>query len=211
MPEVKGVQFIKGGLVHNYYPGKDQDKLHLYDYCVVETEHGLQVGKVIHPAKHVSKQHLPDKLKPILRHATEKDHEQFAQNEEKEKEGINLLQQSEFYMERLRGNQISMIFQEPNAALNPILSINDQISESFLIHQRDKMCDTIIAELKEEINTSPSPLKKYQLVLFERQAQNPNDIVVKLFSKIPVLKSWNRRLYKEATKRSIDIVSKLII
>ena len=37
----------------------------------------------------------------------------------------DLLRQSESYMRALRGDSISMIFQEPNAALNPIMSIGD--------------------------------------------------------------------------------------
>jgi ABC-type dipeptide/oligopeptide/nickel transport system ATPase component len=48
--------------------------------------------------------------------------------------GVDLLQQSETYMEGLRGDHISMIFQEPSAALNPTMSIGDQVSESFLFH-----------------------------------------------------------------------------
>ncbi len=130
-------------------------------------------------------------------------------DKENEQEGIDLLQQSEIFMQQLRGDRISMIFQEPNTALNPILSIDYQISESFLIHCKAEMRDTVIAELKEEINTSPTPLKKFQLAMFERQAQNPNDVVTKILSKIPLLKRWEQRLYKEATKCSIEIVGKL--
>ena len=37
-------------------------------------------------------------------------------DEEDKKKAVDLLQQSESYMESLRGDQISMIFQEPNAA-----------------------------------------------------------------------------------------------
>ena len=38
-------------------------------------------------------------------------------------------------MRQVRGNEIGMIFQEPMNALNPVRSIGDQISESFLLHQ----------------------------------------------------------------------------
>ena len=50
--------------------------------------------------------------------------------------GIDLLAQSEAYMENLRGDRISMIFQEPNAALNPTMSIGQQVSVSFLFHKK---------------------------------------------------------------------------
>ena len=52
---------------------------------------------------------------------------------------VDLVQQSDDYLCGLRGNQISMIFQEPNAALNPIMSIGNQIAESFLIHRRQEL------------------------------------------------------------------------
>jgi len=54
-------------------------------------------------------------------------------------EAVDLLAQSEVYMQQLRGNQISMIFQEPNAALNPIMSIGEQVVESYLLHQYDDL------------------------------------------------------------------------
>ena len=38
-------------------------------------------------------------------------------------------------MEKIRGNQISMIFQEPMTALNPVLSIRRQLTEPFFIHR----------------------------------------------------------------------------
>ena len=57
---------------------------------------------------------------------------------ENQQRGVDLLQQSEAYLEHLRGDQISMIFQEPNAALNPIMSIGDQVAESFLFHKRKR-------------------------------------------------------------------------
>jgi peptide/nickel transport system ATP-binding protein len=38
-------------------------------------------------------------------------------------------------MRRIRGNKISMIFQEPMTSLNPLLRIGDQISEPIMLHQ----------------------------------------------------------------------------
>ena len=39
-------------------------------------------------------------------------------------------------MQRLRGAEIAMIFQEPMSALNPVYTIGEQISESLLLHER---------------------------------------------------------------------------
>lgn len=51
-------------------------------------------------------------------------------------DGIDLLQKSEAEMYQIRGNQISMIFQEPMTSLNPLFTIGDQIMESVMLHQR---------------------------------------------------------------------------
>ncbi|MDX2177896.1 MAG: ABC transporter ATP-binding protein [Candidatus Sumerlaeia bacterium] len=47
----------------------------------------------------------------------------------------DLLQLSQKEMRRIRGNQISMIFQEPMTSLNPVFTIGDQIGEVFRTHQ----------------------------------------------------------------------------
>lgn len=50
-------------------------------------------------------------------------------------DGENLLTKSVQEMRRIRGNQISMIFQEPMTSLNPVFTIGNQIMESVLLHQ----------------------------------------------------------------------------
>ncbi len=49
-------------------------------------------------------------------------------------EGRDLMAVSDREMESVRGREISMIFQEPAAALNPVLTIGEQISEAILTH-----------------------------------------------------------------------------
>jgi oligopeptide/dipeptide ABC transporter ATP-binding protein len=51
-------------------------------------------------------------------------------------EGSDLLGLSESQMEDIRGNHISMIFQEPMTSLNPLLTVGRQISEAIALHQR---------------------------------------------------------------------------
>ena len=50
--------------------------------------------------------------------------------------GENLLEFNDTRMRRLRGNEISMIFQEPMTALNPVYTVGDQIMEAIRLHQR---------------------------------------------------------------------------
>src|SRR6202023_1139633 len=50
-------------------------------------------------------------------------------------DGRNLLDLSEAEMEAIRGNDISMIFQEPMTSLNPLLTIGRQIGEAMVLHR----------------------------------------------------------------------------
>jgi oligopeptide/dipeptide ABC transporter ATP-binding protein len=50
-------------------------------------------------------------------------------------EGKDLVRASEEEMIQVRGNRISMIFQQPQTALNPVFKVGDQISEVLGIHQ----------------------------------------------------------------------------
>jgi len=50
-------------------------------------------------------------------------------------EGTNLRELSEAEMEAVRGNDISMIFQEPMTSLNPLMTIGRQISEAIALHR----------------------------------------------------------------------------
>jgi peptide/nickel transport system ATP-binding protein len=124
-------------------------------------------------------------------------------------QAIDLLQQTESYMQALRGDSISMIFQEPNAALNPIMSIGDQVSESFLFHRKAEMCKIINADLNADDCRTFYPLKKVLQVLYRTGEKKPDAWILKAISRIPILKRWDQRLRKEALRRSIEIIEKL--
>jgi oligopeptide/dipeptide ABC transporter ATP-binding protein len=47
----------------------------------------------------------------------------------------NLLTASEKEMQKIRGGEIAMIFQEPMTSLNPVFTVGDQITEAILLHQ----------------------------------------------------------------------------
>jgi peptide/nickel transport system ATP-binding protein len=124
-------------------------------------------------------------------------------------EGTDLLQQTESYMRAIRGDSISMIFQEPNAALNPIMSIGDQVSESFLFHRKGGMCKKINADLNAADCRTVYPLKKVLQALYRTGEKNPDSWILKVMGRIPILKRWDRRLRQEALRRSIEIIEKL--
>lgn len=55
--------------------------------------------------------------------------------------GKDLLGLSEREMRSIRGNKISMIFQEPMSSLNPVLTVGAQIEESLRLHGKDTETD----------------------------------------------------------------------
>ena len=122
---------------------------------------------------------------------------------------IDLLQQSESYMENLRGDKISMIFQEPNAALNPIMSIGDQVSESFLFHRKEEMCRTVLENLDAQGDHTVFPVKPFLRGIYNMAKRAPDSFMFKCIGKVPIIKHWDKRLRKEAIRRSVEIIEKL--
>ena len=94
-------------------------------------------------------------------------------NQEDQKKGIDLLKRSEAYMRSIRGNDISMIFQEASTALNPVLSIKEQVGESFYFHRRPEMLEKTIAQLDEELDKGPivpvAAWRRFQRYFFSRE------------------------------------------
>ncbi len=50
-------------------------------------------------------------------------------------DGKNVLKMTDSELEAMRGNDVAMIFQDPMTALNPVMTIGDQIAESIELHQ----------------------------------------------------------------------------
>ncbi|MGD9972670.1 MAG: ABC transporter ATP-binding protein [Desulfatirhabdiaceae bacterium] len=57
-------------------------------------------------------------------------------------EGTNLLELSEREMRSIRGNRISMIFQEPMTSLNPVYTVGNQVGETIRVHQKLSKAET---------------------------------------------------------------------
>jgi len=59
-------------------------------------------------------------------------------------DGRNLVDSGESELRNLRGNAISMIFQEPMTSLNPVLTVGRQIEEAIMLHQGLSLTDARI-------------------------------------------------------------------
>ncbi len=82
--------------------------------------------------------------------------------------GENLLEKKESQMRSIRGNEISMIFQEPMTSLNPVYTVGDQIAEAFMIHQKlnKKKAMQKSVEMLELVGI-PSPKQRVKQYPFE--------------------------------------------
>jgi len=76
--------------------------------------------------------------------------------------GLDLVRVSESRMQHLRGKEISMIFQDPTSALNPVIPIGNQLLEMFLHHTRisKKNAKRNIIDILARIGI-PDPEKRY--------------------------------------------------
>jgi microcin C transport system ATP-binding protein len=65
--------------------------------------------------------------------------------------GLDLLKADEPALRRIRGNRISMIFQEPMTSLNPLHTIEKQVAEVILLHAAEKGAQPGRAALREKV------------------------------------------------------------
>jgi peptide/nickel transport system ATP-binding protein len=63
----------------------------------------------------------------------------------------DILTMNDDSLRRMRGKEISMIFQEPRAYLNPVYTVRDQISEVMLVHRKKELLSSSVASLKKKL------------------------------------------------------------
>ncbi len=105
--------------------------------------------------------------------------------------GQNLLDLGEEEMQEIRGNHISMVFQEPMTSLNPVFTIGDQIKEAIVVHERvderelNRRCLQVLKDVgipspEERLNDYPHQLsggQRQRAMIAMSLACNP-DLVI---------------------------------
>lgn len=150
-------------------------------------------------------------------------------------ESIELLSQKDATLRDIRGKDISIIFQEPGASLNPVYTVGNQIAEVLLLHRKRELCERVLAQIeKEELEKKERKRKKIEkeikdeitrkrkLEKLERQKngmekkiyrtmlKHPNAISLKFFKRIPIIGRY-RRLKIETKKEVVKILRELEI
>ncbi len=78
-------------------------------------------------------------------------------------DGRDLSKLSKHEMEKIRGNEISVIFQEPMTSLNPVFTVEHQVAEPFIIHQgmnKKEAAAKVIEMLKDVKIPNPETVAK---------------------------------------------------
>ena len=81
-------------------------------------------------------------------------------------DGQNLMEFDEHFMHAIRGNRISMVFQDPMTSLNPVLTVGDQIAEAISLHN-DQLS-------KEEIDRKVEDTLSMVGILPKRKSDYPH-------------------------------------
>ncbi|MFT4412507.1 ABC transporter ATP-binding protein [Fredinandcohnia humi] len=79
-------------------------------------------------------------------------------------DGKNLVNMSESEMCKVRGNEVSMIFQEPMTSLNPVLTVGEQIIEVLMYHQK-----------MTKVEATKKAIEMLEMVGFSRAAELINE------------------------------------
>ena len=104
-------------------------------------------------------------------------------------DGKDLLKVPEKEMYKIRGNKISMIFQDPMTSLNPVMTVGEQIEEVLSLHQKESKGQLrrraeemlqVVGIRKERIDDYPHQFSggmKQRVVIAMALACNPNLII----------------------------------
>jgi len=120
---------------------------------------------------------------------------------------VELLALNEAFLRKVRGRYISMIFQDPRSALNPVYTAGEQIIEVLLHHKKEELAERALNRIDDEIKSGKTGfLTNYYKRIFQHMIKNPKAPSLQLLSKIPIIRRYNRILKQEAKKEAVNIL-----
>ena len=130
----------------------------------------------------------------------------------------DLLTLSEDQMRAIRGSRISMVFQEPSAALNPVYTIGDQISEVVLLHRRRELAVRALGTLDARLSGGRGllslvarPGRTVERSLFRSVGRNAESLWPRIVGRIPVVRRLLLPLGDEARMMAVEALREVEI
>lgn len=127
---------------------------------------------------------------------------------------LDLLKQKDDVLMKIRGDSMSMIFQDPRSALNPVFTVGNQIGEVFLHHRLKELCQKAIEEIDKDAQKRKGKvgiLTRFERRRLETLQKNPKSFSLRIVSRIPILNRYKRRLNKEVKKECIRMLREMRI
>jgi len=134
-----------------------------------------------------------------------------------EKGTRDILSLDEAALRSIRGKEISMIFQEPSSALNPLFTVAEQIAEVLLQHRKEEFIKFTLETIEKDLQMitdgffSKAIIYKFQKNLYKRISKNPKSLLPRFFSKIPIVRRYRNRLNNEVRKEIVRILGEMRI
>lgn len=123
---------------------------------------------------------------------------------------LDLLVQNEPFLRKVRGKDISMIFQEPRVYLNPVYTVFNQVAEVYTHHRLKEFCNMAIEEINNEIKSGKAgSLAEFEKTMFRELVENPTSPMLQIAERIPVLNRYKRRLMRMIKKEIVDLLKSM--
>jgi len=119
-------------------------------------------------------------------------------------DGKDILKLAEKDMYKIRGDKISMIFQDPLSSLNPIVKIGKQITEALILKNDDSRKGA-----RRDFNEMLLFLKKNMLEGLDSEKKNKIEEVMKTFNDFCVRSCELESEYNDSYNKVLEIISKL--
>jgi len=115
---------------------------------------------------------------------------------------LDLLKQYEGFLEMIRGNDISMIFQDPKSALNPVYTVEQQIAEAILHHRVEELCQKLLDEDDVARKSGKRILSDFERKILRRMKEDPESLIVRFALKFlgGLKRKFNAEVHKEVIK-----------
>jgi peptide/nickel transport system ATP-binding protein len=132
---------------------------------------------------------------------------------------VDLLSISEPEIRIIRGSQIAMVFQEPGAALNPVLTIGEQLTEGILVHRRHEVArlamesmDHLLHDASNSlINKLFKPLRLFKRKMYRDISENHRSLFLCLIERLPVARGLLVNLREEAENIAVSTLREVEI